>query len=205
MCEKVSEKTDKSQGMEYATRGHWNQGDSLNKCLRAMRGLTRRTWEGLWHEGVKQELAEQDQKGQGQQRSEDWTVRKELAEAGQEQAGGDIAETATLGKNEHRKAHCLKKPGRKGKFQPSSGHYQIFESSSRKKIPSPVCNWFIWGIQMPSVSPWNPTEFSILESKCQSLPMSYTAEFFHFVFYSSRKLNTKFLLQYFCKGCKVEY
>lgn len=110
--------------------------DSLNEWPKAMRGLIRWTWEGLWHERVKQELTEQEHKGQGQQRSEDWTVRKELAEVGQKQVGGDMAETATLGKNEHRKAHSPKEPGRKGKFHPEI--QQNFPYCSRNVK---TCQW----------------------------------------------------------------
>lgn len=81
LCEKVSEKADKSQGMEYATGGHSEAQKSkrqLQQVPQSNERMTRWTWEGLWHEGVKQELTEQEQKGQGQQRSEDCTVRKEL-------------------------------------------------------------------------------------------------------------------------------
>lgn len=45
-----------------ATGRHRNQRDSLNKCPRAMRRLTRWTWEGLWHEGPKQELSEKSKR-----------------------------------------------------------------------------------------------------------------------------------------------
>lgn len=50
-----------------------------------------------------------------------------------------MAERATLRKDEHRKAHSPKEPGRKGKFHPNSSHKQISESSSRKKVLLPLC------------------------------------------------------------------
>lgn len=53
VCEKVSEKRDESQGryawnmQPEATGRHRNQRDWLNKCLRAIRWLTRWAWEEL--------------------------------------------------------------------------------------------------------------------------------------------------------------
>lgn len=50
-----------------------------------------------------------------------------------------MAERATLRKDEHKKAHSPKEPGKKGKFHPNSGHEKISESSSRKKVLLPLC------------------------------------------------------------------
>lgn len=60
-----------------------------------------------------------------------------VAEAGQEQAGGDSTDRATLQMNEHTKAHPPQELGRKRKFHSNSGHLQIAESSSRKEYLFP--------------------------------------------------------------------
>lgn len=152
MCaENVSEKRDKSQGryawstQPEATGRHRNQRDWLNKCLGATRWLTGWAWEGPWREGGTQgPTNREEEEDWGQQRGEDWAVRKEpalvrnrLEETGQEEP--------CLGRVSTRKRVPLRSLAGNGNFTPTPAISKYLRAPlEKKKKHLPLCNWFIW-------------------------------------------------------------
>lgn len=116
---------------------HRNQRDWLNKCLGATRWLTGWAWEGPWREGGTQGPTNREEEDWGQQRGEDWAVRKEPA-----LVRNRLEETRQkephLGRVTTRKHVPLRSLAGKGNFAPTLAISKYLRVPLEENTSSPV-------------------------------------------------------------------